>query len=400
MTRTDTMKRLRPPGILAAALALTALAAPALAKDIILDCPGVSANEEHATVVFHPTRLGIDAGEDDGLGDMSFEHIFSYHIKVEHYDPAKPGWTGPKRCEFNGAWKVEDMVNNFSQGGWRTFGLDRIVYLRQVPRTTRVSIDFSIREEDNMGDDFLDISPYGDRSLHLAIFVDGKTAQTQVGQKSGQTDVTLNQAKRIVGNGGGDTNAYIEFIANVHPQNWKSTSPWLKLADPNQVPGAALKNPGKAKSIVPTPDTHPQCKNYALKSVQQNQEQAKLGCGFQPPAWSNDHQMHFDWCVKGNNAAGIQSEIGFRDAQLAACKQAKASAQGQPNSVICNHYATVAMATIKKASGLTCALLQGPRWVNNYNAHYNWCMSAQAPLARFNETVARNLELKKCGGTW
>ncbi len=397
MTRTDTMKRLRPPGVLAAALALTALAAPAVAKDIILDCPGVSANEEHATVVFHPTRLGIDADEDDGLGDMSFEHIFSYTIRVEHYDPAKPGWTGPKRCEFKGAWKVEDMVNNFSQAGWRAFGLDRIVYIRQVPRQTRVSIDFSIREEDNMGDDYLDISPYGDRSLQLAIFVDGQKAQTQVGKKSGANDVTLNQTKRIAGNGGGDTNAWLEFVANVHPANWKSQSPLPKTADPNATPGQPLKPSPGATPTKPTPDTHPHCKDYALRAVQQNQEQLKLNCGFQPPVWSNDHQAHFDWCVQGNNASGIQAETQKRDAQLAACKQAQGQNQKQ-KELACVQYASKAIDIIAKAQLLKCPNLIGPRWLNDFDAHYNWCIGGANPAVMASEEAARAAAFKTCSG--
>jgi hypothetical protein len=88
-------------------------------------------------------------------------------------------------------------------------------------------------------------------------------------------------------------------------------------------PSPNLPSTGKPLPGKPDPNNNLQCRDYALRSVEQNIMQMALNCGFQPPVWSSDHQMHFDWCVQGNNLATTAGWIKTRDAQLNACAQKK-----------------------------------------------------------------------------
>lgn len=310
---------LRHSGIFSAALAVAALVGPADAKDIVHTCLAAAGSEQTATVVFHPKLFGVDGNESDGdVFTDDFEHLFTYEITVTDYDQKKPGWTGPTRCSVKGSWRHDwDIPNIRPEFVMQDPGA--IIYLYKVPRYSKVSLSLMARELDDGADDFLDFdpSPNNGISLLLDIFVNQKAAQTMVGKREGRNDVTLNKAKRVIGDGRIGTSdlehvrAFIEFVANVHPDKWIS-APVMGTVKPGVIPGQAI--PGK-----PDPNDHPQCRDYALKSVQQNQAQLALGCGFQPPVWSNDHQMHFDWCVQGNLAVALGA-IKARDAQLTACK--------------------------------------------------------------------------------
>jgi len=237
---------------------------------------------------------------------------------VTDFDPAKPGWTDPKRCSLKGSWRRDWNIPNV-RPEFVTQNPGAIVYLQKVPRNSKLSLRLVAQELDDGADDLLDFepSPKGDFALTLDVFVNQNTAQTMIGKREGRNDLTLNKAKRIVGDGritGTDLDhvrAFIEFVVNIQSDKWLS-DPVMGTVNPGAIPGQVI--PGK-----PTPNDHPQCRDYALKSVEQNQKQLALGCGFQPPVWSNDHQMHFDWCVQANNLASTPGAIKARDAQLTVC---------------------------------------------------------------------------------
>jgi len=380
--------------LVCATLALTALAFPAVADERVHTCQGTPAGTETATVVFHPRLFGVDGHEGDGdVFTDDFEHRFYYGITVTDHDPAKPGWTGPQRCSFSGSWgRTWNMPNIRPE--FMTQDPGGIIYIKNVPRHSKVQLNFWAVEEDDGENDILDFDPSPKRgAMDLTVFVNQMTARTMVGARKGQNDVALNKAKRLIGDGnigsGQDhVRAFVEFVTNVHPdKNWRS-DPVMGKIKGDTIPGTALQ--GK-----PTPDQRPECRDYALKSVQQNQEQLKLGCGFQPPVWSNDHQMHFDWCVRGNNATLANTETQKRDAQLTSCKQAKAQPSQSPTAT-CQQYAGQAIAAITQAQQFNCQGLIGPRWLNDYNAHFNWCMTGVAQGVLQAETQARIVGLAAC----
>lgn len=377
-----------------AVLAFAVATGPVAARDFIHTCVANLGNEETATVVFHPRLFGVDGNEGDGdVFTDDYEHRFHFSFRVTDYDPKKPGWTGPTRCKGSADWARDWDIPNV-RPEFVTQNPGGIIYIKNVPRHSKVSLNFWAAEEDDGQDDILDFDPAPNRAdLVLTVLVNQMQARTMVGARKGQNDVTLNKAKRVVGDGnigsGRDhVRAFVEFVTNVHPdKKWRSDPVMGKV---KQIPGSALQPKGK-----PTPDQRPECRDYALKSVQQNQQQLALGCGFAPPVWSNDHQMHFDWCVQSNNAKLIKAETQKRDAQLASCKQAKAKAT-QALAATCKQYAATAMMMISQAKKVNCQSLAGPRWLNDYNAHYNWCMTGVPKNLLQSENNARISELAAC----
>lgn len=379
--------------ICGAAFAASLLANPAQARDLEHTCLAAPGAEQTATVVFHPTLFGVDGREGDGdVFTDNFEHKFHYKITVTEYDPAKPGWTGPTRCSIEGGWAVDWNIPNL-RPEFVVNDPAAIIYLTKVPRHSKVQLHLWVEEDDDGLNDVLDFDPSPNGAdVDLAIFVDQGVAQTMVGARNNQNDVTLNSAKRLVGDGntGSDwdhVRAFIEFVANVHPDNWQSNP---VITGPN--PPAAI--PGMALGTIATINNEPLCRTYALTAVDLTVEAEKLQCGFQPPVWSKDHQTHFDWCMQGANATVAPSQNVQRSADLQTCAAQKA-AQPAANLGVCAIYAAEATAAAVTATNYGCGY-SGPRWSADYAGHFAWCAAGANPLVMVAETASRSGELAAC----
>ncbi len=378
---------------------IAATVQPANAADHVFKCLSNPGAQETATVVFHPRLFGVDGNEGDGdVFTDDFEHRFYYSVAVTAYDESKPGWTGPEICRFEGKFAKDwDMPNIRLE--FMEVGLNDIVIVKNVPRQSQAHVHFAVYEDDSGLWDWADFDPDPKTSgdIDLNVFVSQMKGWTMVGQRQGKYDLGLNQAKRLVGDGNSNAaeyfRAFLEFVVNVHPDNW-STGPLF----PN-VPGTAI--PGQiVPPATPTPNNNPQCRDYALKAVEQNQEQLGLGCGFQPPVWSNDHQMHFDWCAHGNNVATAAAETQKRVAALAACKSTKTGSStpppaSPPGGDACALYANEALKIAAKASALGCGFT-GPRWLQDYNAHLAFCQSNPNPVLLLAEHAMRDSSYQAC----
>lgn len=136
------------------------------------------------------------------------------------------------------------------------------------------------------------------------------------------------------------------------------------------------------------------CRTYALDAVDANKEAAALGCGFKPPVWSNNHQNHYDWCMHGDNPLRAGRETKARAAKLASCKGAQAAPRAGSN-LACDLYANEALKLAAKASALGCGF-SGPRWIQSYTVHYNFCVGGANPVILLAEAAARNSQYKAC----
>jgi hypothetical protein len=63
------------------------------------------------------------------------------------------------------------------------------------------------------------------------------------------------------------------------------------------------------------------CTEYANEARRQFRDQAALNCNFAPPVWSDDFNLHFNWCMQGNNIDQIDAGWLMREAGLAVCRQ-------------------------------------------------------------------------------
>ena len=161
------------------------------------------------------------------------------------------------------------------------------------------------------------------------------------------------------------------------------------------IPGPIPVKPIPGK-ILPTKDKT--CRHYALTAVNYNIEARKLKCGFRPPVWSNNHQMHYDWCMRGNNFKIADRENVKRAGRLSKCvAKAKMPPPPPPPSGpdLCDRYANEAVKTAAKADALGCGFV-GPRWLQSYKAHYNFCKSKPHPAVLKAEHTARDQQYAVC----
>jgi len=161
-------------------------------------------------------------------------------------------------------------------------------------------------------------------------------------------------------------------------------------------PSVAVPLPQPPVNLVPNKHTEKICSAYALKAVKLNQKARKNHCGFLPPVWSNDHQKHFDWCMRGENNKRASIENSKRETALRQCLTQKSTIQQA--IPYCQVYAQDAVNQYHTYTQRHCGP-GGIGWSLDYNGHYNWCLKAYKEgniAAIANETARRNAVLANC----
>jgi hypothetical protein len=374
----------------ALAVATSAFSAPASAEDIVWTCPKKTADTEFATIVFDPKVFGIDSGQDDG--GSAYEMEFSVNAEVREHDEAKPGWQGPKLCNFSKTWLRDLPIPNILYE-FNSYPIPERFVIRNVPRHSLVTIFFGADEQDDFATDFGDFFPYPDGlgDIQLTVFTSALKAQSMTGQRAGQFDISFGHDKRLVGDGKMGLNA--DTFRGALDFN-------LSLEfEPTAAPGISPNLPSPGQPLNPAASNEPACRDYALKAVEMNVEAQKLGCGFAAPVWSNNHQMHYDWCMQGANVSVASGENIKRAAELDSCRAAQANTQPAvpppPGLDLCGIYANEAVKAAVTADVLGCGLA-GPRWVQDFGAHYNFCAGNPLPAVVLAEQIARDMELQNC----
>ena len=149
--------------------------------------------------------------------------------------------------------------------------------------------------------------------------------------------------------------------------------------------------PGTLQPAQPAPvapgqlqTTQKACADYGSAAVAQQNENAKLGCGFTGALWSADYNTHVSWCL---TAAGGQAvaQSKARQAQLQTCQREKS----------CAAYAGTAVAQNSKNLAEQCGFT-GPRWTSDPAVHHDWCLIGQNLAQSASETKARDNQLVLC----
>ncbi|GEM_PF-1822165 len=377
----------------ALAVATSAFSAPANAEDFVWTCPKTTADTEYATIAFDPKVFGIDSGQDDG--GSAYEMEFYVRAEVREHDEAKPGWQGPKVCDFSKTWQRDLPIPNILYE-FNSYPMAERFIIRNVPRHSKVEIVFSADELDDFATDFGDFFSYPDDfgDIRLTILTSELKAQSMTGKREGQFDITFGRDKRLVGDGKTGINA--DTFRGLLDFN-------LDLAfEPSAAPGISPNLPSPGQPLNPAASNEPACRDYALKAVEMNVEAQKLGCGFASPVWSNDHQMHFDWCMQGANVAVASGENIKRAAALDGCRSALANTQPAvpppppaPGLDLCGIYANEAVKAAVTANVLGCGF-SGPRWLQDFGSHNNFCKGNPLPVLVIAEQAARDAELQAC----
>ncbi len=84
---------------------------------------------------------------------------------------------------------------------------------------------------------------------------------------------------------------------------------------------------------------------------------------------------------------------GFALVALTMIPLTPANANLDDPRVTCKRYANKAMSQVEMSERLPNPP-SGPRWVNNYAAHYGWCLNSSTKAARDSETRARSKKLQ------
>jgi len=380
------------PLALAGLAALGMLAAPAADatphKRITVACPDdIMPGQPLGRFVFH--MKSFEVGDDDGIGDKTFEFRFKpevrLHAKTVGSTIDRPG---PVVCRLDDAdvldWRLDLPVLNILKGGKRVYPISLEFVLENVPRDTFLSFRLRVIEEDDIRDDWADFNPYGGlSSLLVAVDVQKGTARSWEGVAGGFDDVQLNRQKRVVGDGTGSAfPAGAAFVVNIHPYPQPKTGQIGQVAAPPPAKIAALAKGREDR-----------CRQYALSAVEMTLAAQKLPCpAFGPPAWSTNHQAHFDWCMQGLNVVQAATEELKRALALAAC----AADRGQAAPVdACALYAELAVEARASAVANGCPV-PGPRWSADQAAHAAWCRGGPDAGVLLAEQQGRAGALRAC----
>ncbi|MDP3961643.1 MAG: hypothetical protein Q8Q26_16535 [Pseudorhodobacter sp.] len=370
--------------------ATAAFLAPARAEDIVWTCPIVGAETQYATIIFDPKLFGIDSRMDDA--GPNYEMEFTVYAEISEYDESKPGWQWPVVCDFVTSWQHELVIPNVLYE-FNTYPVPERIVIHNVPRHSIATITFQAREDDDFTDEYADFLAYPDgfNEVSLRVLVNALKAQSMTGEREGEFDITFGRDKRLVGDGRAEI-ALPEFFRALLEFNLS-----LEFAQPLS---PNLPSPGQALNPVAT--NEPACRDYALNAVAMNVEAQKLGCGFAPPVWSNDHQMHFSWCMQGANAASAGPETKKRAAELDGCRAVQPNNQPPapppsptPGFDLCGAYANEAVKAAVRADALGCGF-SGPRWLQDFKAHYDFCATNPLPPLVLAEQVLRDTQLQNC----
>lgn len=395
----------RPVLTIAASVALSLAssnlvsAADVFEKSVNCANPG-GAETTTVTVDLHEFSVPANWSE----GGPNYEVTASYSVGI--YSGRDDGKTG-RLCYETGNWGTRDFRKyNLWSGEWWDFALGYRLVIRNVPVNGSVTLRLDLEEQDDSPniDDDIDINPlyddlflkrFGeslpkDPGLNLAIYPAKRIARLRTSSwvhKDSNTTAAFDKQTRFTGSGptsgAVDVRGRLKF--EISAEGYRSpglTSPGMKIF------------PVKSDAA---------CRQYALTAVEDNRKAEKLGCGFNPPVWSNDHQMHFDWCMHGGNSKQAPAETSKRKSALAQCQSAKAGnsasapapqASGDP----CGLYASEAIRLASNASAQGCGFF-GPRWIQDYQAHYNFCSSGVNPAILFAEHAAREMDYRICTGS-
>jgi len=377
--------------------------------------PGASV----ATLVFHLNQLEID--DDEGDPGSEFEFRISPVVRVSTFDPADIFKYDEKRIlcyADNLAWHQNLPLLNLFQGGFAVYPMNKWLVVRNVPRDSLVVLRMELYEQDDTsGDDEGDFNPDGGYPGIEIYLLPGQQQGYTLGAAAFNwpPDLAFGKKKRLFGDGKGigDFAAGAEFTVTMGDPPVAVAALYSARVDGSLPPkvGGAIPQQPKAPNL-PSPGqpvnpaaNEPACRDYALKAVEMNVEAQKLGCGFAAPVWSNDHQMHFDWCMQGANATFAQGENASRKVDLDLCRAAAANPQPPvpqppapaplPGLDLCGLYANEAVKAAVTAAVWGCGF-SGPRWVQDFGAPYNFCKSNPLPPLVLAEQAIRDSQLQAC----
>lgn len=167
---------------------------------------------------------------------------------------------------------------------------------------------------------------------------------------------------------------------------------YLKSPAPARVANDCCISGDKAAD---TSDREDLCRDYAVRAVQQNDENLRLRCNFTGSSWQSNRNAHFDWCMTASRA-DREREDRNRVQKLEQCRSSGGGGSDGGREDECRDYAEEAIAQARENTDLGCGF-SGARWSKRYAEHFNWCLSASRADVQA-ERTARTRDLRSCRG--
>ena len=164
-----------------------------------------------------------------------------------------------------------------------------------------------------------------------------------------------------------------------------------------------------SKSIVVAADKA-KCDQYANEAVAQQITNIKKGCGFESPAWHDDYDLHYQWCLSAKPES-VDKANADRKEKLDQClfPKMKPPPQGyippkipkpefKTKEQMCTEYAEASVIQENENKEQNCNFT-GDDWSIDQDYHYNWCIENND--LNYNKKAVdkystRQEELKKC----
>ncbi len=435
---------------------------PAIARandlDKVFTCKSVPAGVPTTSINVHLEKFSIPAEWSDG---GSHYEIANYIFASVHPDKNSV----KSICDVDANWGTREFrkYNAWTGNRW-SYPLDFNLTIHNVPIDSVIKFHFSMREHDFSNSyDQIDLAEGQSVFAKMVMYPSKQMGfvldQADKEQKDLKHTVVFGKSKRLsglgepfLGNdgtaigtldfiitasgsyapnpnigpkvGGGESSVSCKKYAQVavsrnaeakklkcgfNPPEWSSDYnshlTWCKRggnaaqADDADARRVRAINDCKAKMNAASRDKS--CRNYALTAVKHNQQAIKLNCGFRPPVWSNNHQGHFDWCMRGANSKSAANETNKRAQAIKVCKTSQAPKPAVPApsaAQYCQNYAQDAINQYHVAQQRGCNFI-GPEWSPDFTWHNNWCVktyNAGNVAAIMAGTAKRNSMLATC----
>jgi hypothetical protein len=361
----------------AAAVLLLLFSSPAIAVPTkTIECERLpDPNVEYATISIDLRTIYVHESIEDPGDDFEFETAI--HTQV------LPGseQVSTHYCDRRTTWgEVNYGKPNLWIGDYKELNHGGRLEVSNVPTTARLYVLIMITEIDGGANpnDSIDLSPRpDDKGIRLFVYPNQRRAHV-LGSSTGlwkplttgaENILPFGEERRFDGDGQGFT----------------------KIDDSM---GLSIVIDGPKGVPVPSTATREEaCRTYALTAVDQNRTATQRSCGFTSAEWSNNHQNHFDWCMRGDNNDRAASETARRQQMLTGCIK-KGAAAGKEQT--CRDYALAAVDQNRQAIQHGCGFT-GLEWSNNHQSHFDWCMFGNNSNNAASEAAKRQDALLRCG---
>ena len=305
----------------------------------IFSCKMPPKDVETTTLHLNLEHLDISRGWDDA--GMTYEIV-----TIVDFNVYPNGKSKNSICKGNANWGEKNYTIPNVQPAWFHYNLDLELIIKNVPLNGRVELDLNMVEIDLGDNDYISFLRNDHSGQHIVAYPSKNIAYlTSFGHEFSDSMhlVNFGKSKRVVGtivNSNEDTAGKLDFVIAV-------VTPKIKT---DAMVGF--------------------CRNYALTAVDLNHRAQKYHCRglfFMPPMWSNDHQKHYDWCMKDSNSKLAVKENNKRKNQLNECINKTADDY-------CHIYAQSAVDQFQHSQRPGCSV-SGLGWSADKNAHFQWCVN-------------------------